>query len=77
MHLCAANCCDKKSDTVERVNGCVEQCSIPLHQAQSHVQKELSNFQVYKMTISFDKPLYVSLFTGDVAAMHHGVSRSY
>ncbi|KAK7073389.1 hypothetical protein SK128_020357 [Halocaridina rubra] len=45
MHLCAADCCDKKESSVDQVHRCIESCSTPLTQAQSFVQNELSQFQ--------------------------------
>ena len=46
MHLCAAKCCEKNDYSVDKVHNCIEQCSTPLHEAQSFVQTELSQFQV-------------------------------
>ena len=46
MHMCAADCCDKKESSVDQVHRCIENCSTPLTQAQSFVQNELSQFQV-------------------------------
>ncbi|XP_066955214.1 protein FAM136A isoform X1 [Macrobrachium rosenbergii] len=45
MHLCSADCCDKKESSVDQVHRCIESCSTPLTQAQSFVQNELSQFQ--------------------------------
>ncbi|XP_018011563.1 protein FAM136A isoform X1 [Hyalella azteca] len=45
MHLCAAECCEKKEASVDQVHRCIESCSTPLHQAQTFVQNELAQFQ--------------------------------
>ncbi|XP_068202357.1 protein FAM136A isoform X2 [Palaemon carinicauda] len=45
MHLCSADCCDRKESSVDQVHRCIESCSTPLTQAQSFVQNELSQFQ--------------------------------
>ncbi|KAF2354474.1 Protein of unknown function DUF842 eukaryotic [Trinorchestia longiramus] len=45
MHLCAAECCEKKEASVDQVHRCIETCSTPLHQAQTFVQNELAQFQ--------------------------------
>ncbi|XP_037786135.1 protein FAM136A-like isoform X1 [Penaeus monodon] len=45
MHLCAAECCDRKDSSVDQVHRCIESCSTPLTQAQGFVQNELSQFQ--------------------------------
>ncbi|XP_042243051.1 protein FAM136A-like isoform X2 [Homarus americanus] len=45
MHLCAAECCERKESSVDQVHRCIENCSTPLTQAQSFVQNELSQFQ--------------------------------
>ncbi|XP_071516190.1 protein FAM136A isoform X1 [Panulirus ornatus] len=45
MHICAAECCEKKENSVDQVHRCIENCSTPLTQAQTFVQNELSQFQ--------------------------------
>ncbi|KAK4305497.1 hypothetical protein Pmani_022603 [Petrolisthes manimaculis] len=45
MHMCAADCCDRKESSVDQVHRCIENCSTPLTQAQTFVQHELSQFQ--------------------------------
>ncbi|CAB3362919.1 Hypothetical predicted protein [Cloeon dipterum] len=45
MHKCAARCCEDTSSPLERVHGCVEDCSIPLSYAQKYVQTEIGGFQ--------------------------------
>ncbi|KAJ8929499.1 hypothetical protein NQ314_017808 [Rhamnusium bicolor] len=45
MHRCAAQCCENKEVSLERVQRCVENCSVKLNWAQSYVQKELEQLQ--------------------------------
>lgn len=45
MHRCAAACCDNKDSSLERVQKCVESCSLSLNFAQNYVQKELEGLQ--------------------------------
>lgn len=45
MHLCAAKCCENTEVSLDRVQQCVEKCSVPLHTAQNYVQKELETLQ--------------------------------
>ncbi|XP_045622214.1 protein FAM136A isoform X2 [Procambarus clarkii] len=45
MHMCAAECCEKRENSVDQVHRCIENCSTPLTQAQTFVQNELSQFQ--------------------------------
>ncbi|CAB0035429.1 unnamed protein product [Trichogramma brassicae] len=45
MHRCAATCCDDKTSSIQRVHNCVENCSIPLNQAQQYVQGEFERVQ--------------------------------
>lgn len=45
MHRCAANCCDKRDISLEKVQTCVENCSAKINWAQSFVQKELEQCQ--------------------------------
>lgn len=45
MHKCAAKCCENTEDSMERVHGCVESCSLDLTRAQHLVQSELEGFQ--------------------------------
>lgn len=45
MHLCAAKCCESTDATLDRVQQCVEKCSLPLHNAQNYVQGELEGIQ--------------------------------
>lgn len=45
MHRCAATCCDNKESSLDRVQKCVENCSVKLNWAQSYVQKELEQCQ--------------------------------
>ncbi|XP_060536196.1 protein FAM136A-like [Cylas formicarius] len=45
MHRCAAKCCEDNQASLERVQKCVEKCSVSLNWAQSYVQKELEGLQ--------------------------------
>ncbi|KAF0308304.1 Protein FAM136A [Amphibalanus amphitrite] len=45
MHRCAARCCDDPSSSIDKVHGCIEQCSIPLQKAQHFVQTQMSDIQ--------------------------------
>ncbi|KAF5304772.1 hypothetical protein FQA39_LY09549 [Lamprigera yunnana] len=45
MHRCAAKCCDNLDVSLERVQRCVESCSVPLNNAQRYVEKEIENLQ--------------------------------
>jgi len=45
MHLCAAECCEDSTATVEDVHRCVEKCQVPTQRAQQYVQSELERFQ--------------------------------
>ncbi|XP_060574493.1 protein FAM136A-like [Ruditapes philippinarum] len=45
MHRCSAKCCDVKTSGLDDVQRCVENCSIPLTQAQNFMQQEVENFQ--------------------------------
>ncbi|KAJ8912840.1 hypothetical protein NQ315_007971 [Exocentrus adspersus] len=45
MHRCAANCCENKEASLERVQRCVEKCSVKINWAQSYVQTELEQLQ--------------------------------
>ncbi|KAF9805607.1 hypothetical protein SFRURICE_020992 [Spodoptera frugiperda] len=48
MHRCAAKCCDDPQTSLERVHGCIENCTSSLNQANNYVQ-------VDKCTIEFEK----------------------
>ena len=45
-HLCAARCCENNTRSKDEVQHCLNQCFVPIHQAQEYVGKELNNFQV-------------------------------
>ncbi|KAJ8942654.1 hypothetical protein NQ318_013367 [Aromia moschata] len=45
MHRCAAQCCDNREASLERVQKCVENCSSKINWAQSYVQRELEQLQ--------------------------------
>lgn len=45
MHKCAMQCCENSEATLDRVQHCVEKCSVPLHSAQNYVQNELETLQ--------------------------------
>lgn len=45
MHRCAAKCCENREVSVERVQKCVENCSVKINWAQSYVQRELEQLQ--------------------------------
>ncbi|CAO1313745.1 unnamed protein product [Diamesa serratosioi] len=45
MHLCASNCCQDSTSSMDAVQGCVERCSNPVNRAQRYVQNELERFQ--------------------------------
>jgi len=45
MHRCAASCCDNRDNSLERVQKCVENCSVSLNWAQNYVQRELESLQ--------------------------------
>jgi len=46
MHRCAAKCCDKNDLSIGHVHQCVENCAIPLNNAQKYVQSEFEHLQV-------------------------------
>ena len=46
MHRCAVKCCDNGTMSIERVHQCVENCSVPLNNAQKYVQDEFKHVQV-------------------------------
>ena len=46
MHKCAAKCCENPSASMEEVHLCIENCSKPISEAQTFLQKELTNYQV-------------------------------
>ncbi|XP_063544492.1 protein FAM136A [Cydia strobilella] len=45
MHRCAAQCCDNQQNTLERVHGCIDNCTTSLNQANNYVQNEINHFQ--------------------------------
>jgi len=45
MHRCASRCCDDSSSSIDKVHGCIEQCSVPLQKAQHYVQTQMSDIQ--------------------------------
>lgn len=47
MHLCAVNCCDDlvRQPSLDSVQSCIEDCTIPLMRAQDYMQHELGIFQ--------------------------------
>ncbi|XP_070541172.1 protein FAM136A-like [Ptychodera flava] len=45
MYKCCTKCCETPSYTMEGAQRCIEQCSLPLQQAQTYVQNELGEFQ--------------------------------
>jgi len=45
MHKCAAACCENRDSSLEKVQRCVENCSVTLNWAQNYVQKELELLQ--------------------------------
>lgn len=45
MHRCATKCCEDANSSIERVQQCVERCSMPLNNAQNYVQKEIEHTQ--------------------------------
>ncbi|XP_034950349.1 protein FAM136A-like [Chelonus insularis] len=45
MHRCAANCCENQSLSLQRVQQCIETCSISLNNAQQYVQSEFERSQ--------------------------------
>ncbi|KAJ8973054.1 hypothetical protein NQ317_011334 [Molorchus minor] len=45
MHRCAAQCCENRESSLERVQKCVETCSVKIDWAQSYVQRELEQLQ--------------------------------
>ena len=54
MHRCAARCCDDPSSSIDKVHGCIEQCSIPLQKAQHFVQTQMSDIQVSRSSWKWD-----------------------
>lgn len=46
MHRCAAACCDNESYSIQKVQSCVENCSVPMNRAQQYVQGEFERVQV-------------------------------
>lgn len=45
MHKCAAACCENRDSSLEKVQMCVQNCSVSLNRAQNYVQKELESLQ--------------------------------
>ncbi|XP_056638971.1 protein FAM136A-like [Diorhabda carinulata] len=45
MHRCAAVCCENKEASLEKVQKCVESCSVRINWAQSYVQTEMDHLQ--------------------------------
>ncbi|KPJ21320.1 Protein FAM136A, partial [Papilio machaon] len=45
MHRCAAKCCDDPQTSLERVHGCIDNCTTSLNQANEYVQGEINHFQ--------------------------------
>lgn len=45
MHRCAARCCEDKTSSMESVHRCIQNCSVPLTEAQNYVQEEFSSCQ--------------------------------
>ncbi|KAF7271448.1 hypothetical protein GWI33_015670 [Rhynchophorus ferrugineus] len=45
MHRCAAACCDNREASLERVQKCVDNCSVSLNWAQSYVQQQFEGLQ--------------------------------
>ncbi|XP_018912183.2 protein FAM136A [Bemisia tabaci] len=45
MHLCAAKCCQDKSNTYEDTQRCVQLCSEPLNNVKRFVEAEFKTFQ--------------------------------
>nr|XP_026488738.1 protein FAM136A-like [Vanessa tameamea] len=45
MHRCASRCCDDQQSSLERVHGCIENCTTSLNQANNYVQKEINHLQ--------------------------------
>ncbi|RZF44929.1 hypothetical protein LSTR_LSTR013119 [Laodelphax striatellus] len=45
MHMCAAQCCQTKDGTMEQVHQCMKNCNIPVDNAQTVVQNEVSSIQ--------------------------------
>ncbi|XP_022817070.1 protein FAM136A [Spodoptera litura] len=45
MHRCAAKCCDDPQTSLERVHGCIENCTSSLNQANNYVQGEINHLQ--------------------------------
>ncbi|XP_068622074.1 protein FAM136A isoform X2 [Battus philenor] len=41
MHRCAAKCCDDTQTSLERVHGCIDNCTTALNNANNYVQKEM------------------------------------
>jgi len=45
MHTCASKCCLDKTLSVQQVNECISDCSVPLKTGQTIFQRELEDFQ--------------------------------
>ncbi|XP_068622072.1 protein FAM136A isoform X1 [Battus philenor] len=45
MHRCAAKCCDDTQTSLERVHGCIDNCTTALNNANNYVQGEINHFQ--------------------------------
>lgn len=45
VYRCAAECCDEKKPSADQVNRCVKLCNLEINQAQTFLQKELTQFQ--------------------------------
>lgn len=47
MHLCSARCCEDKTSSLQKVQGCMESCSGQLRGIQSFIEHEMQSFQVF------------------------------
>ncbi|XP_020281652.1 protein FAM136A [Pseudomyrmex gracilis] len=45
MHLCAAQCCENETYSVQKVHNCVENCSSSINKAQQYVEGEFERVQ--------------------------------
>ncbi|KAG8274778.1 hypothetical protein J6590_035984 [Homalodisca vitripennis] len=45
MHRCAAQCCDRTSDSIENVYNCIKVCSSDFDKVQRYLQAEYNQFQ--------------------------------
>lgn len=45
MYNCAANCCDNSTKSYSEVQNCVDNCVVPVNNAQQYLKNEFQDFQ--------------------------------